>query len=152
MRVRPLWQNPARRAVMRRDRRSAPLGNVLAIVYLKDMQRLIRSFTALFMALTLVFTAQTMASARSMTSATGEMILCTGTGPVAIQFDADGNPTGPPHICPDCAMSFLSGTLPECVAQIVRLYQTTAPMRPDAVAVPPSHNRIPMARGPPVSI
>lgn len=69
------------------------------------MKRVFRPLFGLLLALVLTVTAQSMAVARTSASPTGELVLCTGTGPVTIQVDAEGNPTGPAHICPDCAMS-----------------------------------------------
>lgn len=85
------------------------------------MTRCLRTFFGLFLAFVLSVTAQSMAIARTSASPTGDMILCTGTGPVTIQVDAEGNPTGPAHICPDCAISifqmdfFVPGAVPETV-------------------------------------
>jgi len=72
------------------------------------MTRLRSSVSALLLAFILVFTGQSMALARFMSSPSGEMVLCTGTGPLAIQVDDEGNPVGPAHICPDCALSFFA--------------------------------------------
>lgn len=64
-------------------------------------------FAALALALLLVLTAQTMAVARGMPGAAGSIVLCTGTGPVTILTDAEGQPIGPAHICPDCTLSLI---------------------------------------------
>ena len=53
----------------------------------------------------LALTGHSTAQARSAPGPDGNMILCTGTGPQAVLVDADGQPMGPAHICPDCAMS-----------------------------------------------
>ena len=42
------------------------------------------------------------ASAMAMRDAAGQMVICTGTGPVTIYVDAEGRPAAPPHPCPDC--------------------------------------------------
>lgn len=59
------------------------------------------------LALILALTSQGMAVARGASAATGQMVLCTGAGPVAIYLDADGAPTSAPHICPDSALNVI---------------------------------------------
>ncbi|MGR3507073.1 MAG: hypothetical protein ACU0B7_14525 [Paracoccaceae bacterium] len=66
-----------------------------------------RPFFAIALALLLVLTAQSMAAARGMSGVSGSVVLCTGTGPVTILTDADGQPVGPAHICPDCTLSLI---------------------------------------------
>ena len=60
-----------------------------------------RSLTALTLALMLALTSLTLAVARGQAPALGTIILCSGAGMQALPVDADGNPTGPPHVCPD---------------------------------------------------
>ncbi|UYV36683.1 hypothetical protein N4R57_17045 [Rhodobacteraceae bacterium D3-12] len=67
------------------------------------MKPIRRSYIALFLALMLAFTGQSMAVARGMPDATGQIVLCTGSGPLVISVDANGQPTGAAHICPDFA-------------------------------------------------
>ncbi|WP_380995191.1 hypothetical protein [Sedimentitalea sp. HM32M-2] len=57
--------------------------------------------------LLLLLTSQSMAVARGAPGPAGQMQLCTGTGPVMVYVDADGAPVGPPHICPDFALTLL---------------------------------------------
>ena len=64
------------------------------------------------LALILVLTSGAMAVARGQTMAAGSIVICAGGGPVSIPVDADGNPTGPAHICPDCALSLLDAAAP----------------------------------------
>lgn len=72
--------------------------------------RLNRSIKAILVALLLIVTSQSMAVARgTMRDATGAVVLCTGTGPITVLTDADGQPIGPSHICPDCALSVIAG-------------------------------------------
>lgn len=64
---------------------------------------------ALSLALVVAITSQQLALARGMAmSAAGEVILCTGQGPISVMFDDQGNPIGPVHICPDCALSLMA--------------------------------------------
>ena len=71
------------------------------------MTSILRTLSALTLALVLTLTAQSMALARGKTMVAGEMVLCTGTGVVTVQVDAEGNPVAPSHICPDCALTLL---------------------------------------------
>ncbi|MFS4580509.1 DUF2946 family protein [Phaeobacter sp. C3_T13_0] len=50
-----------------------------------------------------------------MRDAAGQMVICTGTGPVMIYLDSDGQPVSPPMDCPEC-LTFVADiglTLPE---------------------------------------
>lgn len=66
-----------------------------------------RTYLALFLALLLVLTGQSMAIARGFGGPAGEMVLCTGSGPVMVYVDENGAPTKPPHYCPDGVLSLL---------------------------------------------
>lgn len=69
------------------------------------MKRRFQPFFAIALALLLVLTAQSMAAARGMPGVSGSVVLCTGSGPLTILTDAEGQPVGPAHICPDCTLS-----------------------------------------------
>jgi hypothetical protein len=68
---------------------------------------MVRLISSLALALMLALTSQSMAVARGASAATGQMVLCTGAGPVAVYVDAQGQPTSAPHICPDSALNVL---------------------------------------------
>lgn len=75
-----------------------------------------RPYIALLFAAMLVVTSQSMAVARGMTrDAAGAMILCTGSGSVTVYYDENGEPIGPSHICPDCAIGFADAVDAEVV-------------------------------------
>jgi hypothetical protein len=108
-----------------------------------------RSFIAVLLAFVLGLTSQSMAAARGASAATGQMVLCTGTGPVAVYLDAEGKPTSAPHICPDAALNVLvdgAVTLLDPPAQlivfraVVVLTEVSEPiqpkLRPDTRAPP----------------
>jgi len=80
--------------------------------YIKHMIKQIRPFAAIALALMLVFTAQSMAVARGMAGANGMVVLCTEAGAVSVLVDADGQPVGPTHICPDCTLSLIAAVAP----------------------------------------
>ena len=58
--------------------------------------------------LVLVLASQSMAQARLMPAAVGQMVICTTNGAKIIGIDAQGQPTGEDHICPDCVLAFVS--------------------------------------------
>ncbi len=62
-----------------------------------------------FLVTLIALTAQSAAIARTMPDAAGQMVLCTGNGPVMVYFDEHGEPTAPPHLCPDFALSLILG-------------------------------------------
>ncbi|EEW56646.1 conserved hypothetical protein [Ruegeria sp. TrichCH4B] len=68
---------------------------------------LLRRYTALLLAAALLLTGHSAAASRFARDATGQVILCTGTGPVTVYVDENGEPTGAPHICPDCITHIL---------------------------------------------
>jgi hypothetical protein len=92
--------------------RFAPLHLVRAVIISALMTRMIRTYTAIVLSVMLALTGQSMAQARTMPGPAGEIVLCTGQGPVSIQVDAEGNPTGPAHICPDCVAAMMLGLVP----------------------------------------
>ncbi|MCL6283422.1 hypothetical protein M3P21_07730 [Ruegeria sp. 2012CJ41-6] len=55
----------------------------------------------------LALTGQGLAMSRGVSASVGQMVICTGTGPVMVYVDEDGQPTRPPHYCPDHALSLL---------------------------------------------
>lgn len=52
-----------------------------------------------------------MAVARGASDAAGQMVLCTGTGPVTVYMDETGAPTQAPHFCPDCTTGDLAALM-----------------------------------------
>lgn len=71
------------------------------------MARLLRIYLALTLALLVAFTGHAAASMKGSRDASGQMVICSGTGPVTIYVDGDGQPTKAPHYCPDCVMHLL---------------------------------------------
>ena len=72
------------------------------------MKRILRAYAGIVLSLMLAFTGQSMAVARGMPNAAGEIILCTSEGIVSVAVDENGQPVEKPHICPDCAMSLFA--------------------------------------------
>ncbi len=102
--------------------------------------------------LLLAVTSLHMAVARGQATAVGEMVLCIGGGVVSVPVDAQGNPTGPAHICPDCALSMFDavGAGADQSAVPAGFARVIWPDGPSRMAV---QTRLrPSARGPPVFV
>lgn len=83
------------------------------------MTRSLRIYLALTLVAIMALTSQSMAVARGMAmDATGQIVLCTGTGPVSVYVDDNGQPTAPPHICPDCALHLLAAVAAPDIAPV----------------------------------
>ena len=68
----------------------------------------LRKYVAAVMALVLVLTGHSMAIARGMTGPAGFAEYCIGESAVMVPVDAEGNPTGPAHLCPEVSFSLLN--------------------------------------------
>ncbi|WP_170426632.1 hypothetical protein [Ruegeria arenilitoris] len=102
--------------------------------------------------LLVVLTGQSIAASRGMDRAVGQMVLCTGSGPVVVYMDAEGQPTQAPHYCPDYALTLLGA---------IAVTELTLPNAPDVdrpalVRAGGSLIALPVpaqpARAPPVSV
>lgn len=71
---------------------------------------------ALFLAVAVALTSQAFALARGESVAAGEVVICAGGGFVTVALDAQGNPVGPAHFCPDAVMAMAALTVPPVVA------------------------------------
>lgn len=116
------------------------------------MKRMRASLSALLLAFVLVFTGQSMALARFMETPSGEMVLCTGTGPITVLTDDQGDPVGPAHICPDCALGFFAAVddapdMPLRPTGVSRLVHADI-----AITAPSSRAPRATARGPPQGV
>lgn len=118
--------------------------------YIAVMIRL-RPIFAILLSLVLLATGGMMAVARGQTMVAGQIVLCTGTGPVTVNVDENGEPVGPVHICPDCALSLLAAVpAPEHsvapVERAVSLHFVASVVTAESVGSVPSR-----ARAPPVA-
>ncbi|MDU8929874.1 hypothetical protein RXV86_21010 [Alisedimentitalea sp. MJ-SS2] len=114
------------------------------------MKPILRTYAGIVLTLMLVLTSQSMAVARGMPNATGEIILCTSEGIVSVAVDENGQPVDPPHICPDCAMS-LFAFVAETSPFPVRPLGSVETLIPTKVIHQASAQEVPAAaRGPPV--
>lgn len=80
------------------------------------MRAVIRPFLAFCLVMLLALTSQSMALARVAPDPSGQMVLCTGTGPIMVYTDDAGQPVGPPHFCPECALGLILAVAPPDVA------------------------------------
>lgn len=64
----------------------------------------LNQLAGLLIVLLLVLTGQSLALVRGQAAPMGQAVICTGTGPVIVYLDENGQPTGPPRYCPDFAM------------------------------------------------
>ena len=109
-----------------------------------------RSLVAAMAILATVLTAGAVGAVRGQTMAAGEIVICANGAAVTIAVDAEGNPTGAPHWCPDCVISLLAGLPPGPIlaappARGAVVAGAPVAAWPAAVASP-----VPPARGPPV--
>ncbi|WP_371226244.1 hypothetical protein [Roseovarius sp. 2305UL8-3] len=116
-----------------------------------SMTRGLRIFVAVALSVMLVFTSHSMAVARGMPGPDGQMVICTGQGPVMVSVDATGNPVGPPHICPDATLSLLNTAL------VTAAHTAPAPQAYQKVRFTEvglnngTRSATPQARGPPLT-
>lgn len=98
----------------------------------------------------LAVTSLSLAIARGQAPAVGAIALCSGAGMAMLPVDAQGNPTGPPHVCPDGVAAFVSVDVPAPVLSLHRSAdgEQLTHLRSVQLANAP---RVPaQARGPPV--
>lgn len=113
----------------------------------------LRSYVTALMALVMVLTSHSMAEARGMmASASGEMVICTGSGPVTVTMDADGQPMSAPHICPDCTMGLFDAGAAPFEPQVLALVGGERLVFAEAASLQELHRRRATARGPPLFI
>jgi hypothetical protein len=116
------------------------------------MRRLHPLFGLLLAAL-LSLTSVTVAVARTQAMGATEMVICSGYGVVTVTLDANGNPTGPVHPCPDCLAGVTAFLVPSHPAPALRpatraevLVPLAPPAHTDRLAPPAA------ARGPPLPV
>lgn len=113
------------------------------------MTPILRNIAAALTILATVLTAGVVGAARGQAAAAGEIVICAGQGPVTIQLDADGNPTGPPHWCPDCVLSLFAAAAAETPLAEVAVTCTDCDASEHVAHVVAAPTPPPLARGPP---
>ncbi|MEX0303013.1 MAG: DUF2946 family protein [Leisingera sp.] len=83
------------------------------------MKNALRRYLGLILALAVALTAHNAAALQGSRDAAGQMVICTGTGPVVVYVDSEGQPTKPPHSCPDCVMHLLDAVAPAAAAAVL---------------------------------
>ncbi|SIS67606.1 hypothetical protein [Phaeovulum vinaykumarii] len=113
------------------------------------MWRPARTLFTLLLALVLGATSLTMAVARGQTRAAGEIVICTGYGFSTITVDANGDPVGPVHICPDMVLGLMAAldAPPVVFMRPEGRVERLAPPAPHLVRA--RRATLPRARGPP---
>lgn len=112
-----------------------------------DLSR--KSILAVLLSALLIVTGGTLASARGQTHIAGEIVICVGATVTTITVDENGNPVGPPHICPDCVLhAFDAGVTPDTALGFD--YVATSSLTPFATVPSARVVRIDVhSRGPP---
>jgi hypothetical protein len=133
----------------RKLRRLCPLRAECPAAYLAAMTLHMRSYLTLFLVLAVTLTAHSAGAMRGMRDATGQIVICSGAGPVVIYVDADGQPARAPGNCPDCiTLSMEALVAPELVQLYMRRPQGRA-QRPAQVRIQSRMTFQACARSPP---
>ena len=116
------------------------------------MRFLMRHVTTFALILMIGVTSVQLAAARGQSPAVGTMEICTGTGPMHILVDENGEPTGGVMICPDYAMAFFADVWADPPAALrVEAWQDVWVGQGGVISA--HHIRVEsQARGPPVSV
>jgi hypothetical protein len=109
-----------------------------------------RPYLGFFLALLLALTGQSMVVARGMPDAAGNIVLCTGSGPMVVSVDENGQPVGAPHICPDFAASLFAFTPEQPMVLQRPLGRVEALRLASGIGAMSQQRPTAMARGPPV--
>lgn len=116
------------------------------------VNRPVHSVFLLLLALLLGLTSQSLATARGETRIGEAVVICSGEGFVSVTLDAEGNPVGPAHLCPDMVLAFFAAmdmppvTLPQREGRTEKA--VLPPGRAAAAQAAPAAN----ARAPPVGV
>ncbi len=111
---------------------------------------LMRPLSGLVLALLMALTSVTMAVARGQDRMGTTVEICAGFGAVFISLDANGQPVGPSHICPDCLGGVTALDLPGNPASPQRPQSMRrATFAPVIIAAPSLPQPQATARGPP---
>ena len=97
----------------------------------------------LLLAVMLALSSVTIAVARGQVAVGGTIVICSGYGLVSVALDADGNPVGPLHPCPECLAGWTS----------ILVAHTALPLRPQtrSTRLLSMASALPLARSAPVA-
>ncbi|OUS37378.1 hypothetical protein A9Q94_06070 [Rhodobacterales bacterium 56_14_T64] len=111
-----------------------------------------RSYLTLFLVLAVTLTAHSAGALQGMRDATGQIVICSGSGPLVIYVDSDGQPARAPHDCPDCITLGMDALAPSQRPQHVAPEPLCRVDHPVQIRV---HSRMPLrasARSPPIGL
>ena len=114
---------------------------------------MLRKYASVFLALILTVSSLQMAIARHALMPVDTVVICSGEGAYTIAIDAEGNPTGEVHYCPECIASALIAidvSAPDWAVPAT----TTLILDVPALSLPvfQAATLCPLARGPPLSV
>lgn len=100
----------------------------------------------------LVLTGQQISMAKASGPGVMQAVICSGGGLITVTLDADGNPTGPAHVCPDAMLAFVPGVaLPTPAPRRITIRAAQATAHATTMA-PAALRLLPPPRGPPLSV
>lgn len=113
----------------------------------------LRKYISAVLALILTVSSLQMAIARHALMPVDHMVICSGEGAYTIAIDAQGNPTGEVHYCPECIASALTAietTAPDLAVPAATSLTLEIPAKSLQVVQAASYCH--QARGPPLSV
>jgi len=114
-----------------------------------SMTFVLRNIAASLAVLAIALTAGVAGAARGQAAVAGEIVICAGQGAATVYLDADGNPTGPPHWCPDCVLSLFAAVASTALLPAPSDTCLGAAYPVSASRHIPAPAPVPQARGPP---
>lgn len=121
-------------------------------LYAFEMRVALKSLSALGLCLLIAVTWQAMAMTPGAPAVAGQMVICTGAGPVTVYMDAQGNPVQHVHHCPDCIVDFANPDLASLPLRVARLLDAALSVPAPAARVPASAIHAYLSRAPPVLV
>ena len=116
--------------------------------------RVLNRLIALILAAALFALGVAAASARGQTTAGGQvLVFCSADGLVQATIDAEGQPTGGKHLCPELAAGLLGAAALAAPGVPAPMAMLLAEAHPPVLALCPKAVRAaPRARGPPIAV
>lgn len=112
----------------------------------------LRPLFGLLLALLIAATSLTMAAARGQTRIAGEVVICTGAGVTTVAVDADSQPVGPAHLCPDMVLALMVALDQAALDIRCPLGRVAGLVRLDPPAAQSRARAVPRARDPPAAV
>ena len=115
-------------------------------------RRSLHCVVVLLLALLLGLTSQSLATARGQTRVGEAVVICSGDSFVTVTLDAQGNPVGPAHLCPDMVLAFFAAMDLSEVALPQREGRTERAALPPGRIAASRHAPTANARAPPARV